>query len=254
MARSRTSRIWLISKDELIKLIEQEDSISDVLRILGYNPNTGIHKTLQKRCEEDGIDLTEIKARGLLKVKKSHAKAIPLEEILIENSTYYRGHLKDRLIKEQILEEKCNKCGMETEWQGEKLVLVLDHINGKNNDHRIDNLRLLCPNCNSQTKTFAGRNAHNGWEKLRENHAFSGPTLNLYSQICIECNREYKSSKKKSKYCSQECVHKAQRKVEWPSKEIIENLLENHSMCGIGRMYGVSDNAVRNWAKHYNLI
>jgi 5-methylcytosine-specific restriction endonuclease McrA len=43
-------------------------------------------------------------------------------------------------------------------WNGIPLVLVLDHINGKNNDNRQNNLRLLCPNCNSQQSTFAGKN------------------------------------------------------------------------------------------------
>lgn len=49
-------------------------------------------------------------------------------------------------------------CGNIGEWQGQKLVLQLDHINGKNNDHRIENLRFLCPNCHSITETYAGKN------------------------------------------------------------------------------------------------
>jgi 5-methylcytosine-specific restriction endonuclease McrA len=50
-------------------------------------------------------------------------------------------------------------CGQQPMWNGKQLVLILDHINGINNDNRLENLRLLCPNCNSQTPTFAGRNA-----------------------------------------------------------------------------------------------
>jgi 5-methylcytosine-specific restriction endonuclease McrA len=63
--------------------------------------------------------------------------------------------LKRRLISESLLENKCSiqECGL-TEWCGRPIVLVLDHINGVNNDNRLENLRFLCPNCNSQQDTF----------------------------------------------------------------------------------------------------
>jgi Zn finger protein HypA/HybF involved in hydrogenase expression len=81
-----------------------------------------------------------------------------LDEILIENSSYANiTCLKSRLIKENRLEYKCDCCGNNGEWLGKKLVLQLDHINGINNDHRIENLRFLCPNCHSQTDTFCTR-------------------------------------------------------------------------------------------------
>ena len=55
------------------------------------------------------------------------------------------------------MEYKCANCGL-IEWQGQVLSLHLDHINGINNDHRIENLRFLCPNCHSLTETYAGKN------------------------------------------------------------------------------------------------
>jgi hypothetical protein len=83
---------------------------------------------------------------------------VPLDEVMVENSSYSRCCLKRRLLEEHIFENKCSRCGQDANWCGEPLVLVLDHINGINNDNRFENLRLLCPNCNSQTPTFAGRN------------------------------------------------------------------------------------------------
>ena len=72
-----------------------------------------------------------------------------MEEILIENSSYDNiASLKRRLLNEGYLEYKCSECGI-SEWNGKPLSLHLDHINGKHNDHRIENLRFLCPNCHS---------------------------------------------------------------------------------------------------------
>lgn len=81
-----------------------------------------------------------------------------LDEILVKNSTYASiARLKQRLIKEGKMEYKCANCGI-VEWQGQKLSLHLDHINGINNDHRLENVRFLCPNCHSLTDTYAGKN------------------------------------------------------------------------------------------------
>lgn len=78
--------------------------------------------------------------------------------MLVENSKTNRGSLKKRLIKAGLLKTECYECKLGTVWNGKNLVLVIDHINGVHNDNRIENLRLLCPNCNSQTETFSGKN------------------------------------------------------------------------------------------------
>lgn len=82
-----------------------------------------------------------------------------MEEILVENSTYLnRAKLKERLVRDNLLKYECSVCGNTGEWNNKFLSLQLDHINGINNDNRIENLRFLCPNCHSQTDTFSGKN------------------------------------------------------------------------------------------------
>lgn len=78
---------------------------------------------------------------------------------MVEDSSYQNTtKLKERIIAANIIPYECAICGNKGEWQGQKLVLQLDHINGKHFDHRKENLRFLCPNCHSQTHTFSGRN------------------------------------------------------------------------------------------------
>ena len=151
---------------------------------------------------------------------------------MTENSTYSRNHLKKRLIKNGILENKCDICGLLPEWQEQKLVMVLDHINGIRNDNRKENLRLLCPNCNSQQSTFAGKRNKQ-------------PSL-----VCKNCDNTI-SKRSKSGLCKI-CYDKfyVPRKVKnRPSKEILLQEIEEIGCSATGRKYGVCFHTIKKWVK-----
>lgn len=82
----------------------------------------------------------------------------PIETVLREAKS--RTNLKKRLLEAGLLENRCGICRL-SEWQGKPLSIQIDHINGIRNDNRLENLRMLCPNCHSQTETFASRNWKN---------------------------------------------------------------------------------------------
>jgi len=107
-----------------------------------------------------GLDTAHFTGQAHLRGKRHNwAPKRSLGEILVLASTYQTtSHLKARLIKEGVLENRCAICDQPALWRGLPLVLILDHMNGDRSDHRIENLRLLCPNCNSQQPTFAGKN------------------------------------------------------------------------------------------------
>jgi Zn finger protein HypA/HybF involved in hydrogenase expression len=159
-SRKKTSPIWQLPTDQLKDLVKECNSFSDVLKGIGLNNIGGNVRTLKLRLVHEEIDFSHIpigydSGKGL---KRGVKRAFPLEDCLIENSTYGRGNVKRRLIQEKLIPYVCKECNQGEDWNGKKLVLVLDHKNGISNDHRLENLRFLCPNCNSQMPTFSGRN------------------------------------------------------------------------------------------------
>ena len=149
-----------------------------------------------------------------------------LGEILQEKSGYGRAHLKARLINGGILPYECDWCGQLPEWRGKALVLVLDHINGINDDNRLENLRFFCANCNSQTGTFCGRNKKGGEKKW----------------VCVDCEVGISKGYARCRSCAAKVRPK---RIEWPSLEDVESMLELSNFAAVGRELGVSDNAIR---------
>lgn len=145
------------TKEELQSIINSSNTWQEVMYNLGYTANRGnSYKKMKEYLKEIEVDTSKLDNYN--EARYSHPK-YTLEEILVENSQYTNmTKLKDRVLKAGLLETKCAICGI-TDWNNMPLVLQLDHINGNNRDNRIENLRLLCPNCHSQTETFSGKNA-----------------------------------------------------------------------------------------------
>ncbi len=155
-------RRW--TDEQLRRAVSKAKSVSGVFRELGLRIGGGQHMLIKKRIRELGLDTSHFTGQGWNRkdaaglLLRSRIR-IPLEQILVKDSEYCSiSTLKRRLVEAGLIENRCASCGLLPEWNGKPLVLRLDHINGVCNDHRLPNLRFLCPNCDSQTPTFAGRN------------------------------------------------------------------------------------------------
>lgn len=159
MVKSRASILWTIDKEKYQDLVNNSETLSEVLRNLNMMPHGGNVHTLKKVLTAYKIDYSKFslglnhnKGKRLLKASK-----ISNEELFTQNNNHSRAAVKKRILKDKLLPYKCAICGQEPIWNGKELVLVLDHINGINNDNRLENLRFLCPNCNAQQDTFCGK-------------------------------------------------------------------------------------------------
>ena len=145
--------------DQLRTAVENNKSISGVLKELGIIAAGGNYKTINAKITKLNIDTSHFtgKAWNQGEAYKPVMVAKPLKEILVENSNYQTHKLRQRLISEGLKSHKCECCD-NTEWQGHPIALELHHVNGINTDNRIENLKILCPNCHAFTDNYRGKN------------------------------------------------------------------------------------------------
>ena len=258
--------VRLIFKDELL-------DFKIIMRIT-YSYKNDILKKIKKL----ELDISHF--------KKNNNKKLDLNKLLNENKKYSSCKLKNILYREQIKQEKCEKCSIDPEYNGIPFAMHLDHINGNNKDNRIENLRILCPNCHSQTTTFCTGQlfkdtSRPSKEKLLEdikqfktlimiaekNNVCQKTIVSwikaeglyeIYEEIyksSIESKKEHKCSK-----CNKEVTNKNTSelckdcKTKRPSKEqLLNDLKEFKTIIAIGEKYGVSDNGVKKWIKKYEI-
>lgn len=241
-------RKW--TDEQLIEAVRTSKSYSQVIQKLGLKLCGGTHANIKLNIKKLGLDTEHITGQGWCtgelheKLIKNFVK-IPTEKILVKDSEYTSTHrLKHRLFKEGLLEQRCINCGLGTEWNGKFISLQLDHKDGDRCNNQIDNLRILCPNCHSQTDSFCGKKKKKQRIKIEHKNRKT-----ICVKKCVFCNLDYEAKDKKQKYCSYNCHKKSLRKIDRPSKEQLINELSQSNYVQVGKKYGVSDNAIRKWLK-----
>ncbi len=149
------------TEKEMVDTIKRSTSYGQVLRTFGLREAGGNYQTIRNVAKQNKISLSHFKGKGWSKGRTA-LNAIPLKNLLVKGCHYPTSKFKHRIFREGLLVNECSECGLKPEWNGKKLVLELDHKNGDHHDNRIRNLRILCPNCHSQTDNFRGRKLRAG--------------------------------------------------------------------------------------------
>lgn len=232
--RKKRSPIWRIDKNELRDIVNKSSAIAQILAHFNLENKGGNYKTLRNRLDFDNIDYSKFKTGlGSNKGRKfPNSIRVELKDILTINSSYNRVSLKKRLLKSGLLKEKCYQCGLGDIWNNKPITLQLDHINGNNKDNRLENLRIICPNCHSQTDTFAGKKLKNN----RISYCDCGSQKSKFSTSCVVCQS-----------------YKLRKVLDRPTKEELEKEIWKFPTTKIAEIYNVSDKCIEKWCKKYNI-
>lgn len=297
-------KIKNINHEELSMAVAKVYNCAELCRIFGLSSTGGTVSRLNKLIRFLQLDTThwtgQLWNKGKSSLDDNRLRKKPVDQIFADNSNASASYVRKLVLTKNLIEYKCESCNLIDNWNGKRLNLQLDHINGKRNDHRLENLRWLCPNCHSQTETFCARNItkkivsdselidaiktspnirqalikvdlNNGQhykraKRLIEKYGLVGelaypPVSNTGVQVNIVGSSPTEATiiqnklcvcgnklKKRSKYCSYFCSHKATEKVQWENYDLLK-LSSEYSIEHIGRMLKVSGNAVRKHLK-----
>lgn len=211
---------------------------SEVLERLRLRPAGGNFQQLRRYIARYGISTAHFDQTRARQAKRAQHGRQPLVEILVEGSAFRRSHLKERLYDEGLKARRCEMCGQGEEWRGRSMALILDHVNGVADDNRLENLRILCPNCNATLDTHCGRNAR------------------LTDRACEHCHQAFRPRVATQRFCSHACGWKSPkrrgprpdlRRAERPPPDELLAMIAAEGYEATGRRFGVSGNAVRKW-------
>lgn len=147
------------SKVDVEQAFATAECWSDIYRSLNVTVCDHNKKAIVKFAQHHGLTVPSFSKEDISRTFRRGKMGWTAEEVFCENSAYARSNVRGAVLRYNILPVYvCSKCNIEPMWDGEELMLEIDHINGVNNDNRIENLRWLCPNCHSQTSTFKGKN------------------------------------------------------------------------------------------------
>ena len=216
--------------DELIRAVADNISIAGVIRSLGRAIAGPSYRLIRTEVKRLSLDTAHWKG-------KAHATTKPQRKFsrkdLVADSDIPTSRIKKIVLREGLITYTCNICRCGPEWNGKPLVLRLDHIDGIRDNHSLGNLRFLCPNCDSQTSTYCGRN------KTRVVVKRCPCGKKAKTGCCITCSNKNKNQ---------------DTKIIWPSTEEILKEVKDTSYRELSRKLGVSDNAIRKHLRSRPLV
>jgi predicted RNA-binding Zn-ribbon protein involved in translation (DUF1610 family) len=144
------------TKEFLEEIVNKCKCVWDVVEMSGMSKQEGNYRYISQYIKKYEISTThfENQRKGFSRQEK------PLDDYLVDNKhlTLSGNKLKKKLFKANLLKNECCMCGQGEIWNCKKMSLILDHINGDRKNNKIENLRIVCPNCNATLDTHCGKN------------------------------------------------------------------------------------------------
>lgn len=218
-----------LPEEVFLDAVKSSKTVLEALRKMGYTYTGGTARvTFKKICQERNIDISHL---------CNHAGGKHLltnNDIFVENSEVCQNSLRRHYLDGNYSEYKCAICGI-NEWNGRPLTLRLDHINGHNKDNRIENLRWVCPNCDSQLPTFCS--GHKGLFKYHYYCIDCGKEVSIGIKRCYECNVAFLKSKE----------------IPLPDREELKSDLYLLTRKELMQKYNVCDKTITKWCNKLGL-
>ena len=259
--------------EEIQNIIALSGNFAEVLIKLGISANSPSNRMLISQYAKDhNIDTSHF---------KTNRWSLSAKDIFVEHSCASQSTMRRHYKAGNYAEYKCAVCGMGPFWNGMPLELTLDHINGVSDDHRLENLRWVCPNCDRQLPTYGNKG-----EEYKYRHTCNGCGKEIRdnkSGLCKECytKKRYEQSKKNklnkpkikkekraspTKQCPScgvpikldsnlcpACFKIKERRTERPEPLALAKLIVENGFERVGKMFGVSGKAISKWCKAYNM-
>lgn len=231
------------TEEQFKKAVSISRSYQEVIDNLGLTTYGANYRTIKKHILRLNLDTSHFRTiKEAIDYARSFTKPHKLtNEEMFTLNTVDRKHVKNRIIEQNLIPYKCEKCGI-TEWKGKLLSLHLDHKNGNNKDNHLENLRFLCPNCHSLTDSYCGKNIR-----------LKNPNPHVPGN-CLICGKEILWSSKVCRQCQPSINPACKPKIDWGTTEhLIQVIKDSGSFCAAARKLGVSDNAIRKQLKRNSI-
>ena len=275
ISKGKNSPISNISSKEFKNIVNKANSFSEILITLNIIPTGSHYLTLRNKFKEEGLDYQKFKKES----NKSYLKVIRTNsELFIKDINIKRSVVRKRILKDKLIPYECKLCFKQPFSNGKPLSLTLDHINGVNYDHRLKNLRFLCPDCDRQQDTFGSKNLIMRNKKLEKDKMKINIPIKINKKYCQKCKKEVsvrnkgylcknciilKNTNKECKDCDKKISNKNKsntclscsklyKKIYKDIKEVVI-MVENQGYLQTGKHYNVTDNTIRKWLKKENI-